>query len=116
MYHELTVWSRGIIMDREARDVSSGIAAGARALGRYADNASGYIDDPDRTNCLVHLVNTTREGRPEHIASIQIQAGRNRPDMGMDVPAELREGENPAKHLRLRKETYSMPLNRGVGD
>jgi hypothetical protein len=24
--------------------------------------------------------------------------------------------EDPAKHLRLRKETYSMPLNRGVGD
>jgi hypothetical protein len=66
VYHELTVWSRGIIMDREA--------------------------------------------------SIQIQAGRNRPDRGMDVPAELREGENPAKHLGLRKETDSMPLNRGVGD
>jgi hypothetical protein len=23
VYHELTVWSRGIIMDKEARDVSS---------------------------------------------------------------------------------------------
>jgi hypothetical protein len=96
VYHEFTVWSRGIIMDREARDVSSGIAAAARAFGRYADNASGYVDNPDWTNCLVRryagfgdrpiadLVNTTRE--------------------------------DPAKHLRLRKETYSMPLNRGVGD
>ena len=53
MYHELTVWSRGIIMDKEARDVSSCIAAAARALGYYADNVSDYIDDPDRTNCLV---------------------------------------------------------------
>lgn len=53
MYHELTVWSRGIIMDKEARDVSSCIAAAARALGLYADNVSDYIDDPDRTNCLV---------------------------------------------------------------
>ena len=53
MYHELTVWSRGIIMDKEARDVSSCIAAAARALGFYADNVSDYIDDPDRTNCLV---------------------------------------------------------------
>jgi hypothetical protein len=53
VYHELTVWSRGIIMDKEARDVSSCIAAAARALGFYADNVSDYIDDPDRTNCLV---------------------------------------------------------------
>ncbi len=53
MYHELTVWSRGIIMDKEARDVSSSVAATARALGYHADNVSDYVDDPDRTNCLV---------------------------------------------------------------
>jgi pyruvate ferredoxin/flavodoxin oxidoreductase-like protein len=45
MYHELTVWSRGIIMDKEARDVSSCVAA--------AENVSDYVDDPDRTNCMV---------------------------------------------------------------
>ena len=53
MYHELTVWSRGIIMDKEARDVSSCIAAAARHAGYYTENVSDYIDDPDRTNCLV---------------------------------------------------------------
>jgi oxalate oxidoreductase subunit delta len=53
MQHELTVWSRGIIMDKEARDVSSCIAAAARKAGYYAENVSDYIDDPDRTNCLV---------------------------------------------------------------
>jgi oxalate oxidoreductase subunit delta len=53
VYHELTVWSRGIIMDKEARDVSSCVASAARALGFYADNVSDYVDDPDRTNCLV---------------------------------------------------------------
>ena len=53
MYHELTVWSRGIIMDKEARDVSSCIATAARTLGFYAENVSDYVDDPDRTNCLV---------------------------------------------------------------
>ena len=53
VYHELTVWSRGIIMDKEARDVSSCIAAAAREAGYYTENVSDYIDDPDRTNCLV---------------------------------------------------------------
>jgi oxalate oxidoreductase subunit delta len=53
VYHELTVWSRGIIMDKEARDVSSCVAAAARKAGYYTENVSDYIDDPDRTNCLV---------------------------------------------------------------
>jgi len=53
VYHELTVWSRGIIMDKEARDVSSCIAAAARNAGYHTENVSDYIDDPDRTNCLV---------------------------------------------------------------
>ena len=53
MHHELTVWSRGIIMDKEARDVSTCIATAARSLGYYAENVSDYVDDPDRTNCLV---------------------------------------------------------------
>ena len=53
MYHELTVWSRGIIMDKEARDVSACVAAAARELGYDAENVSDYVDDPDRTNCLV---------------------------------------------------------------
>jgi hypothetical protein len=53
VYHELTVWSRGIIMDKEARDVSSCVAAAARNAGYYTENVSDYIDDPDRTNCLV---------------------------------------------------------------
>ena len=53
MHHELTVWSRGIIMDKEARDVSTCIATAARKLGYHAENVSDYVDDPDRTNCLV---------------------------------------------------------------
>jgi oxalate oxidoreductase subunit delta len=53
VYHELTVWSRGIIMDKEARDVSSCVAAAARKAGYHTENVSDYVDDPDRTNCLV---------------------------------------------------------------
>jgi oxalate oxidoreductase subunit delta len=40
-------------MDKEARDVSSCVAAAARKAGYYTENVSDYIDDPDRTNCLV---------------------------------------------------------------
>lgn len=53
IYHELTVWTRGIIMDKEARDVASCVAAGAELAGFHAQYIADYIDDPDRTNCLI---------------------------------------------------------------
>jgi hypothetical protein len=52
---------------------------------------------------------------PEHIATMQRGANQNWRDIGMDVPASLREGEDPERHRRMAEETYSMPLNRGVG-
>jgi hypothetical protein len=53
VYHELTVWTRGIIMDKEARDVASCVAAGADRAGFYAQYIADYVDDPDRTNALI---------------------------------------------------------------
>jgi hypothetical protein len=53
MYHEITVWTRGIIMDKEARDIANSLAQGARRDGRRAIYISDYVDSPDRTNCLV---------------------------------------------------------------
>src|SRR5436189_8952 len=53
MYHEITVWTRGIIMDKEARDVANSLAQAARLDGRRAIHISDYVDSPDRTNCLV---------------------------------------------------------------
>ncbi len=53
MYHEITVWTRGIIMDKEARDIANSLAQAARRDGRNAIYISDYVDSPDRTNCLV---------------------------------------------------------------
>lgn len=53
VYHELTVWTRGIIMDKEARDVASCIATGAEKAGYYSQYIADYVDDPDRTNALI---------------------------------------------------------------
>jgi Pyruvate/2-oxoacid:ferredoxin oxidoreductase gamma subunit len=53
VYHELTVWTRGIIMDKEARDVASCIAAAADSAGFHAQYIADYVDDPDRTNALI---------------------------------------------------------------
>jgi Pyruvate/2-oxoacid:ferredoxin oxidoreductase gamma subunit len=53
VYHELSVWTRGIIMDKEARDVANIVASSAEKAGFYSQMISDYVDDPDRTNCLV---------------------------------------------------------------
>jgi hypothetical protein len=53
VYHEITVWTRGIIMDKEARDVVNCMATAAANAGFHSHFISDYVDDPDRTNCLV---------------------------------------------------------------
>src|ERR1700730_4137990 len=53
MYHEITVWTRGIIMTKESRDIANSLSQAARRDGRRAIYISDYVDSPDRTNCLV---------------------------------------------------------------
>lgn len=52
-YHEITAWTRGIIMDKEARDVANCLASAARLEGKHTQFISDYVDAPDRTNCLI---------------------------------------------------------------
>jgi len=50
-YTELSVWTRGIIMDKEGRDIVNSVSASARKEGKYAQAMENYVDNPDRTNC-----------------------------------------------------------------
>ncbi len=49
-YTELTVWTRGIIMDKEGRDIVNSVSAAARQEGKHAQAMENYVDNPDRTN------------------------------------------------------------------
>ena len=49
-YTELTVWTRGIIMDKEGRDIVNSVAASARKEGKFSQAMENYVDNPDRTN------------------------------------------------------------------
>ena len=49
-YTELTVWTRGIIMDKEGRDIVNSVGASARLEGKYSQAMENYVDNPDRTN------------------------------------------------------------------
>jgi hypothetical protein len=49
-YTELTVWTRGIIMDKEGRDIVGSIGSAARMEGKFSQSMENYVDNPDRTN------------------------------------------------------------------
>src|SRR4029078_2367388 len=49
-YTQLTVCTRGIIMDKEGRDIVNSVAAAARLEGKFSQAMENYVDNPDRTN------------------------------------------------------------------
>jgi hypothetical protein len=49
-YTELTVWTRGIIMDKEGRDIVNSISAAGGLEGKFTQAMENYVDNPDRTN------------------------------------------------------------------
>ena len=45
---EITVWTRGVVMDKEARDVANAFAQAAKMEGKYVQAFDNYEDLPDR--------------------------------------------------------------------
>jgi len=65
-YTELTVWTRGIIMDKEGRDIVNSVAAAARLEGKFAQAMENYVDNPDRTNAPTRKYCRISEGEIEN--------------------------------------------------
>ncbi len=47
---EITVWTRGVVKDKEGRDVANGLAAAADREGKFTQAFDNYVDLPDRVN------------------------------------------------------------------
>lgn len=47
---QITVWCRGVLENKEARDVAVSLAAAAGREGRYVQAWENYVDLPDRVN------------------------------------------------------------------
>ena len=45
---EITVWTRGVVMDKEARDVANAFAQAAKMEGKFIQAFDNYEDLPDR--------------------------------------------------------------------
>jgi len=55
---EITVWTRGVVMDKEARDVANAFAQAAKLEGKFVQAFDNYEDLPDRV-----LVTTRKYAR-----------------------------------------------------
>ena len=48
--HQITVWARGVVQDKEGRDIANGLAAAAAKEGKFTQSFDNYVDLPDRIN------------------------------------------------------------------
>ncbi len=48
--HEITVWTRGVVKDKEGRDVANGLASAANREKKFTQAFDNYVDLPDRVN------------------------------------------------------------------
>ncbi len=47
---QITIWARGVVQDKEGRDIAAGLANAAKKEGKFTQNFDNYMDLPDRVN------------------------------------------------------------------
>ena len=47
---QITIWARGVIQDKEGRDIAAGLANAAQKEGKFTQAFDNYVDLPDRVN------------------------------------------------------------------
>ncbi len=47
---QITIWARGVIQDKEGRDIAAGLASAAKKEGKFTQAFDNYVDLPDRVN------------------------------------------------------------------
>jgi len=51
--HEITIWTSGVVKDKEGRDVVNGLALAGSKEGKFVQAFDNYVDLPDRVNVPV---------------------------------------------------------------
>ncbi|HEY6003931.1 MAG TPA: 2-oxoacid:acceptor oxidoreductase family protein [Anaeromyxobacter sp.] len=94
--HEITVWTRGVVKDKEGRDVANGIAAAADREGKFTQAFDNYVDLPDRVNVPVR--------KYARISDVEIEMRyeyeNEKPEVVVLVDATLVKGMNVLRGLR----------------
>jgi len=87
---EITVWTRGVVMDKEARDVANAFAQAAKREGKFVQSFDNYEDLPDRV-----LVTTRKYTRiSDEEIEMKYLYTNNHPDVVVVVEPTIVKGIN----------------------
>ncbi len=88
--HEITVWTRGVVKDKEGRDVANGLAAAANREKKFTQAFDNYVDLPDRVNVPLRKYARISEEEIE----MRYDYENERPDVVVVVDASIVKGVN----------------------
>ena len=92
---EITVWTRGVVMDKEARDIANAFAQAAKMEGKFIQAFDNYEDLPDRV-----LVTTRKYARiSDEEIEIKYLYTNNHPDVVVIVEPTIVKGINILKGM-----------------
>jgi len=92
---EMTVWTRGVVMDKEARDVANAFAQAAKMDGKFVQAFDNYEDLPDRV-----LVTTRKYARiSDEEIEMKYLYSNNHPDVVVIVEPTIVKGINVLKGM-----------------
>ena len=92
---EVTVWTRGVVMDKEARDVANAFAQAAKMEGKYVQAFDNYEDLPDRV-----LVTTRKYARiSDEEIEMKYLYTNSHPDVVVIVEPTIIKGINVLKGM-----------------
>jgi oxalate oxidoreductase subunit delta len=92
---EITVWTRGVVMDKEARDVANAFAQAAKLEGKFVQAFDNYEDLPDRV-----LVTTRKYARiSDEEIEMKYLYTNSHPDVVVIVEPTIVKGINILKGM-----------------
>jgi len=92
---EITVWTRGVVMDKEARDVANAFAQAAKMGGKFVQAFDNYEDLPDRV-----LVTTRKYARiSDEEIEMKYLYTNSHPDVVVIVEPTIVKGINILKGM-----------------
>jgi len=86
--HEITVWARGVIMDKEGRDVINVFAQAAQMEGKHVQAFDNYEDLPDRVLVTVRKYVRLSDEEIEH----KYVYGNDQPEVVVVTEATIVKG------------------------
>jgi oxalate oxidoreductase subunit delta len=87
---EITVWTRGVVMDKEARDIANAFGQAAKMEGKFVQAFDNYEDLPDRV-----LVTTRKYVRiSDEDIEMKYLYTNNHPDVVVAVEPTIIKGIN----------------------